>query len=576
MKYTSERNHQILIELLKHHNIKKIVTSPGGTNVTFVASVQQDPFFELYSSVDERSAAYIACGLAEESNEPVVLSCTGATAARNYFSGLTEAYYRKLPILAITSTMPVERVGHNFAQATDRTVVSNDIAKHSVLAPIVKDAEDEWNCSVKCNEAILELKHNGRGPVHINLETTGADFDASSIKPVQFIDRICHKDKMPEIKGKKIAIFVGAHSKWSEQLTKAVDDFCEKYNAVVIYDHTSNYKGKYGVLGSLITSQKFYKPICTEMDILVHIGNISGSYINLLPKETWRVNVDGKICDNFKKLRFMFEMEEAEFFNRYNNLYEGCKNIEYYKEWKKEYEKLINKIGEIPFSNIWVAKNLSTKLPKNSTLHLGILNSLRSWNFFEIDKTIDAYANTGGFGIDGCVSSLLGAALASPQKLFFGIVGDLAFFYDMNAVGNRDFARNIRLIVINNGGGQEFKNYGSRASQFGEGTNSYIAAMGHFGYKSVNLIKSYVEALGIKYLSANTKEEFSNNLPVFLSENNDNTAIIFEVFTNTEEETEALKMMYTIEESISENAKQIVKNVLGEKRIRAIKSLLKE
>ena len=192
MKYTSERNHQILIELLKHHNIKKIVTSPGGTNVTFVASVQQDPFFELYSSVDERSAAYIACGLAEESNEPVVLSCTGATAARNYFSGLTEAYYRKLPILAITSTMPVERVGHNFAQATDRTVVSNDIAKHSVLAPIVKDAEDEWNCSVKCNEAILELKHNGRGPVHINLETTGADFDASSIKPVQFIDRICH------------------------------------------------------------------------------------------------------------------------------------------------------------------------------------------------------------------------------------------------------------------------------------------------------------------------------------------------------------------------------------------------
>ena len=248
MKYTSERNHQILIELLKRNGIKKIVTSPGGTNVTFVASVQSDPFFELYSSVDERSAAYIACGMAEESGEPVVLSCTGATAARNYFSGLTEAFYRKLPILAVTSTMPTERIGHGFPQATDRSVLSKDIAKCSVLLPIVKDAEDEWACIVRCNEAILELQHNGNGPVHINLETTGAVFDATEIKPVRYINRIKEHDIFPKLNAEKIAIFVGAHSIWSDELVKNVDDFCEKYNAVVIVDHTSNYSGRYGVL----------------------------------------------------------------------------------------------------------------------------------------------------------------------------------------------------------------------------------------------------------------------------------------------------------------------------------------
>ena len=101
--YTNERNVQIVISLLKAHGVKKIVTSPGTTNITFVGSLQQDPYFELYSSVDERSAAYIACGLAAESGEPVGLSCTGATASRNYYSGLTEAYYRKLPIVAIKS-----------------------------------------------------------------------------------------------------------------------------------------------------------------------------------------------------------------------------------------------------------------------------------------------------------------------------------------------------------------------------------------------------------------------------------------------------------------------------------------
>ena len=95
--YTNEKNAQIVISLLKQHGIKKVVVSPGATNVTFVGSVQQDPFFEIYSSVDERSAAYIACGLSAESGVPVVLSCTGATASRNYLPGLTEAFYRKLP-----------------------------------------------------------------------------------------------------------------------------------------------------------------------------------------------------------------------------------------------------------------------------------------------------------------------------------------------------------------------------------------------------------------------------------------------------------------------------------------------
>ena len=100
--YTTDRSTQMVLSVLKAYGIKKIVASPGTTNMAFVASAQSDPHFEMYSSVDERSAAYIACGLAQESGEAVVISCTGATASRNYMPGLTEAYYRKLPILAIT------------------------------------------------------------------------------------------------------------------------------------------------------------------------------------------------------------------------------------------------------------------------------------------------------------------------------------------------------------------------------------------------------------------------------------------------------------------------------------------
>lgn len=121
MFYTVERSQQIVISLLKQYGIRKIITSPGATNITFVASVQHDSWFELYSSVDERSAAYMACGMAAESGEPVVLTCTGATASRNYVPGLTEAYYRKLPVLAITATQDERRIGHLVPQVIDRS-----------------------------------------------------------------------------------------------------------------------------------------------------------------------------------------------------------------------------------------------------------------------------------------------------------------------------------------------------------------------------------------------------------------------------------------------------------------------
>src|SRR5690554_3657909 len=147
--YTNEKNAQIVISLLKKHGIKKVVASPGTTNMAFVASVQQDPFFEIYSSVDERSAAYIACGLSAESGEPVVLSCTGATASRNYLPGLTEAYYRKLPILSITSTQVTSKVGHHMAQIIDRSSLPNDVVNYSVLMPLVKDEDDLWDCEIK-------------------------------------------------------------------------------------------------------------------------------------------------------------------------------------------------------------------------------------------------------------------------------------------------------------------------------------------------------------------------------------------------------------------------------------------
>ena len=214
--YTDERNVQIVIALLKAHGIRRVIASPGTTNMTFVVSVQNDPWFQLWSSVDERSAAYLACGMAAETGEPVVISCTGATASRNYLPGLTEAYYRKLPVLAITSTRGNHKIGHLIDQQIDRRNIPNDVSMESVTLPMVKDSEDEHCCEIEANKAILALFLNGGGPAHINLYTRySKDFSVKVLPAATPIFRHTAHDNLPPIPmDGRIGSYGGAQSEF--------------------------------------------------------------------------------------------------------------------------------------------------------------------------------------------------------------------------------------------------------------------------------------------------------------------------------------------------------------------------
>lgn len=572
--YTSERSIQILISLLKAHNIKKCVLSPGTTNITFVASLQQDPWFECYSSVDERSAAYIACGMAAESGEPVVLSCTGATASRNYLPGLTEAYYRKLPVLAVTSTQNLSRIGHHIAQVIDRRSMQNDVALLSEYIPVTDNDTEEWSNTVKINRALLELRHRGGGPVHLNVETTySRDFSVKELPQARVIRRVMLQDVFPEIPQGRVAVMIGSHKKFTDAETQALDTFCGTYDAVVFVDHTSGYKGKYRVPVSILALQE--KDYCnlTDINILVHIGEVSGGYIGVRPRAVWRVNPDGELRDTYHKLSYVFEMEEQAFFTHYADENVSARHDYLDTCWKALQETWAKVPADaLPFSNVWIAHETANRIPAGSVLFLGILNTLRTWNYFDIPNTVYGYANTGGFGIDGYISSMIGASLVHPDKLYFCVAGDLAFFYDMNVLGNRHVGRNVRILLVNNGKGTEFRNYMHPGAAFGEEADKFIAAAGHYGNKSHLLVRHYAEDLGYEYLFADTKEEYLQNLERFLTPEITNSPMLFEVFTNNEDESEAIRVMRNLNVSTKGMLKNVLKNTLGEKG----KSLVKE
>lgn len=588
--YTVEKNVQAVIGLMKAHGVKKVVVSPGTTNITLVGSLQADSWFELYSSVDERSAAYIACGLSAETGEPVALSCTGATASRNYIPGLTEAFYRRLPVLAITSTQHPGRIGSYTAQVLDRSQQLNDMVVYSAQAMIPHTPEDEWALNVELNKAFIALRKNGGGPVHINLMTTySKDFTVKELPTQRIIKHIGYHDNLPELKKGHIGIKVGAHTAWNDELTKSVNRFCQLYGAVVFCEHVSNYKGSYKVSPALLAIQEQYKSPCLNVETEIHIGFVEGVGIRIHPDEVWRVNPDGEIRDKTHRTTHVFQMEEVDFFKAYIDLAENSavhNNTDYLSTETSEHEflklcqeecrKVVSKIPELPFSNAWIAQQTSMKIPEGSVLHLGILNTMRTWNFFDIPDSVLCYANTGGFGIDGDISSLVGASLAHPDKLYFGIVGDLAFFYDMNVLGNRHLGKNIRLMLINNGRGTEFRNYQHPAARFGVAADPYMAAAGHYGKQSRDLIRHYAVDLGFEYLSADSKETYMENIERFLIPEFTEHPILFEVFTDSKDESDVLKMLYNIETSTKGTAKKIVKDVLGEKGTAALKGLLKK
>ena len=204
---------------------------------------------------------------------------------------------------------------------------------------------------------------------------------------------------------------------------------------------------------------------------------------------------------------------------------------------------------------------IAPKLPDGSALHLGILNSLRSWNLFQIPKGVTSFANVGGFGIDGCVSTVIGASLANKDKLYFCVVGDLAFFYDMNSMGNRHVGNNVRILIVNNGRGTEFRNFYHVGATFGEDADVYIAAAGHYGKKSKNLVKNYALDLGYEYMTASTKEEFLAVYERFVTSEFTDKPMVFEIFTDSAEESSTLKDIWNIETTKSGILKNMVKNV---------------
>ena len=566
------KNIEIIIELLKRNDICQIVISPGGTNIPLVKAVQDDPFFKCFSVVDERSALYFAIGLYLQTGKPIAMSCTSAQATRNYIPGLTEAFYKKVPILAITMSKHPRFTYQEYMQAPDQTSLPADCVKKSFNLPFISDVNDVYHSIRVVNQAILELTQNGPGPVQLCVPWL--DFPLLPIQPkIRKIKRYYIGDDFDfDFRNQRIMVIVGEHRKFEAIEIDELEKFAELNNVLIYVNHLSNCFCKFSLHANIgfatMSPNEFvknYKP-----DIIISIGGQTGDYplYNMLSRaevdgiEHWRVNEDGEVVDTYDKLTKVFKMKEIDFFKLINkkNIDISVVKHEFFDKWKKLIDNMIYDV-ELPFSNMAIANRLSRQISSDSIIQFSILNSLRVWNLYTLKEGVECYSNVGAFGIDGGMSTLIGQSVVT-DKMCIMVIGDLAFFYDMNSLGIRHIRNNLRILLVNNNGGIEFK-LGNKDKK---SIDRYIAGANH--YKDA---KGWAMTCGFKYMSAKTIEEFINIEKEFLSESE--VPILLEAFVSDSDEAIAYSKIINVNKSqgIKTMIKKVIASTLGEDTVQTLK-----
>jgi len=566
----AQKKVRILLSLLKQYNVRYFVISPGSRNISIIKSIEDDPFFTCYSVVDERSAAYFAVGLSLQVKAPVAITCTSAQATRNYIPGMTEAFYRKAPVLAITTDYDENYTNQLNMQTVRQMSIPSDTANVSVDIPVIKDLNDEHLATRRINEALDALTRNGGGPAHVNLRINKHwEKGEEALEPARKITRYLPLDSnWPSIGRKKVLLVVGQHHPFTASEIQSIEHFARKHDVAIYVNHISNFNGKNSVHGNFVLSTGSLGNLRPELVITIggHLGDypLDGTLRSGI--EHWRVCEDGNYSDSYNSLTKIFECPESYFFERMAESVPEESGSGYFEDWQNERKKArIPK--NLPLSHALIAQKLSPLIPPEANLHFGILNSLRNWELFQLDPYVKCYSNVAGFGIDGGLSTFLGQSVAS-ESLNFLVIGDLSFFYDMNAIGIRHIRNNVRIVLVNNRGGGEFRMYSHTANQFGDASDRHIAAAGHFGESAEGWIKNN----GFKYLAARTKDELDHVLSALVKPSE--RPIVLEVFTKMEDDSGAFKSIIdandqsgkiarAIKNSIPADLKKGIKKIIG-------------
>jgi len=537
-----------LISLMKQHGIRRVVISPGSRHFPLIHSMENDDWFILYSVVDERSAAFFALGLIQQTGEPAAVCCTSGTSAINYGSAVVEAFYQGLPLVLLTADRLPELLNQKEEQMFQQHDVYEGFIKYQGQLKVVNDPLSEWYCNRIINEAFLALDHHGKGPVHINfpVETHHQDkFRTKELPVARKISRVgadadtdVWADYAAQLENRKILIVWGQGNPMDDKMRQALDLFAERFNCVILADKLSNCHhpraigSAFQALCSMTRAQK--RQLAPDIVISLYgnytfNGEIRG-YLRSTgkPFECWDIG-KSEVCDPFRRLTTIFAMNEAFFFRTIANYSISAATGSYYDGWARVEAAIVE--PEVEYSEIYAIGQLMRKLPEHSILQIANSLPIRLTQLFRADRSVRSFCNRGVNGIDGCMSTAVGYAAATDDPVFL-VIGDLTFFYDMNALWNRHLSKNLRILMLNNEGG------GVMHMPLSESLAPLLTR--HVSAGHVTSAKGWAESLGIRYYPVTSREECNQAIDL-LTDLAEPGPILVEAFSRKEDDVRAFK-----------------------------------
>lgn len=545
MKYPKIPVARSIVALCEAKGIHHVVISPGSRNAPLTNGFAYNPNIQTYSIVDERCAAFVALGMAQQIDKPVAMVCTSGSALLNYYPAIAEAFYSDIPLVVISADRPVERIDIGDGQTIrQKNVFENHILYsanlHSELVleneAIDKKLQQKQFESQKHNEREINLALNkaieGKGPVHINVpfyEPLYEMVENVKVNPIQILPEIREKTYSEEQlqayadlwnKAQRKMVIVGvAQPSAVEQ--RFLEELANDESVIVFTETTSNvhHPNFFTRIDTLIgpiekdeNREELFNAL--QPDILLTFGGmivskkIKAFLRSHQPKQHWHIDPK-KAYNTFFCLNKHFETSVNSFFSHFLALIEKGEST-YGSFWQKVRSKRQVRHDEymnrIPYSDLKAMQSIVPLVPEGQIVHLANSSTIRYAQLFKWKESLKIYCNRGTSGIDGSISTSGGAAMVSEEPVLM-ITGDLSFFYDSNALWNNYLPKNFRIIILNNRGGGIFRILpGDKNS---ETFDTYFETVHELNAKPV------CELFGFEYDSANSCEAIEERLDSF-------------------------------------------------------------
>lgn len=549
----------ILAKLLVRHDITSVILSPGSRNAPLIVAMSLHKHLQLIDVIDERSAGFLALGMAKQTQQPVALVCTSGTALLNYAPAIAEAYYQGIPLIVLSADRPMQWIDQDDSQTIHQPLALNNFVKKSFDIPDFDSADREmkWYASRTINEAILSAKKEKQGPVHINMQFNAplcnSTFKLGNIKAVKLITGTNEinieqaKILATHLAGKKILIVAGYLAP-SHKLSKALNRFIGLPNVSILAETIANlHLQQQSGIDRILTGLTPEELNSLLPDIVITIGGALLSrkikeWLRSAPSSMkhWSLDQAPTLADCFCHLSLKITTEPVQFFSTVGRLLRKMNSDSDYNELWSNYKLTASAsatkfLSKSPWCDLLAHYIIFNNIPKDWNICCSNGTSIRYAELFASSSQHSMSCNRGTSGIEGCTATAVGQALEYSGNTLL-ITGDMSFIHDLGGFSLPQTPSTFKIIVFNNRGGDIFR--------FIPSTSALNEREDHFSCSELcaSSCKNLAKTFNYDYLYAHDVDELHKALKnLIVSENK----TLLEIFTGNEDNASILKAYMT-------------------------------